>query len=105
METLRRREIAPAATTQLGLPDAEERAPTIPTITITSGPYLEQVPLAGGPTTVGDLRRRFGNRLDIDPAAIAVVGGRTADANTRVGPGDTVMFIHRAGEKGVSWIP
>ena len=67
-------------------------------VTVSSGPYLEQLPV--GNSTVGEIRRRFADRFDIDPHAQAVLDGNLAGDDTLVRAGQALMFTRRAGEKG-----
>jgi hypothetical protein len=67
-------------------------------VTVSSGPYLEQLPV--GNSTVGEIRRRFADRFDIDPQAQAVLDGNVANDGTIVRAGQALMFTRRAGEKG-----
>jgi len=66
--------------------------------TVAHGPYAEQLPVAR--MSVADVRARFGDRLDIDPGAVALLDGREAGEGDRVEPGQYLMFVRRAGEKG-----
>lgn len=66
--------------------------------TVTSGPYAEQLPVAN--MTIRDVRARFGDRLDIDPASQATLDGHDASEDTVVRAGQVLSFLHRAGEKG-----
>lgn len=86
-----------------GLPsifDDEEPNPQL--VTVASAQYAERLPV--GNMTVGEIRRRFRDRLDIDPRSIAVVDGRDVSDDTVVTAGQVVSFMHRAGEKGTCWI-
>src|SRR4051812_41743690 len=67
-------------------------------ITLSSWPYCEQVPAAG--LSVGEVRRRFLDRMDIDPLSSATLDGNEVDAETIVHTGQVLMFVRRAGEKG-----
>jgi hypothetical protein len=67
-------------------------------VTVSSGPYLEHLPV--GNSNVGEIRRRFADRFDIDPHAQAVLDGQQVDDQTTVRPGQALMFTRRAGEKG-----
>ena len=67
-------------------------------VTIMNGPYAEQLP-AGG-MTVGEIRRRFGDRFDVDPQSLAVLDGDVVDDETVVLAGQLLRFSRRAGEKG-----
>ncbi|HEY2952916.1 MAG TPA: hypothetical protein VGK40_10050, partial [Verrucomicrobiae bacterium] len=77
-----------------------ETQETAPNVTVASGPYAEQLPV--GNMTVGEIRRRFRDRFDIDPRAHAVVNGNDVDDQTVVRGGETLYFATRAGEKGVA---
>ncbi|MBT8439386.1 MAG: hypothetical protein KJO91_06625 [Gammaproteobacteria bacterium] len=68
------------------------------TVTVSHGPYLERLPVAN--MSVGDIRERFSDRLDIDPLSLAVVDGQEVDANTIVKVGQHITFVRKAGEKG-----
>ncbi len=65
---------------------------------VVSGPYAEQLPVGG--MSVGEIRRRYGDRFDLDPQSQAILDGNQADENATVQPGQMLMFIRRAGEKG-----
>ena len=67
-------------------------------VTVSSGPYAEQLPV--GNMTVGEIRRRFRDRFDLDPRSQAVLDGRDVDDEIVVRPGQALMFTRRAGEKG-----
>jgi hypothetical protein len=67
-------------------------------VTISSGPYIEQLPVAN--STVGEVRRRFGGRFDIDPEAQAFLDGQAVGNETVIRTGQNLMFSRRAGEKG-----
>ena len=67
-------------------------------VTVSSGPYAEHLPVANMP--VGEIRRRFHDRLDIDPRSVAVVDGRDVSDDVVVTAGQVLTFMHRAGEKG-----
>lgn len=68
-------------------------------VTVSSGPYLEQLPV--GNLTVGEIRRRFADHFDIDPHAQAVLDGNVAGEDALVRAGQALMFTRRAGEKGL----
>lgn len=68
--------------------------------TVSHGPYAETLPVAG--MSVGEVRRRFRDRLDIDPDAVAVVDGHEVADDHAVRDGELVTFVRRAGEKGVA---
>jgi hypothetical protein len=67
-------------------------------VTVASGPYAEQLPVAN--MTVGEIRGRFRDRFDIDPRSQAVLAGNEVGDETVVRPGQLLMFVRRAGEKG-----
>jgi hypothetical protein len=67
-------------------------------VTVCHGPYSEQLPVGG--MTVEVIRRRIGDRLDIDPASQAVLDGNEVDENTVVKTGQLLTFVRKAGEKG-----
>jgi hypothetical protein len=66
--------------------------------TVAHGVFMEQIPVAG--MSVGEIRRRFADRFDIDPRSVAQLDGRSADEQTVVRSGQVLMFIRQAGEKG-----
>ncbi len=67
-------------------------------VTVSSGPYAEQLPV--GNMSIGEIRRRFRDRFDIDPSSQAVLDGHDVGDDTVVRPGQALMFTRRAGEKG-----
>jgi hypothetical protein len=67
-------------------------------VTVSSGPYAEQLPVGG--MSVGEIRRRFRDRFDLDPQSQAVLDGNDVGDHTVVRPGQALMFVRRAGEKG-----
>lgn len=79
-----------------GLFDNSGSSPAL--VTVSSGPFLEQLPV--GNFSVGEIRRRFADRFDIDPQAQAVLNGQAVDDQVVVQPGQALMFTRRAGEKG-----
>ena len=60
--------------------------------------YHEQLPLGG--RTVGEIRRIVGPRYDIALHALALIDGQTATDDVVVHAGQSVRFMHHAGEKG-----
>ncbi|HOX57300.1 MAG TPA: hypothetical protein P5205_11695 [Candidatus Paceibacterota bacterium] len=76
----------------------DDNQPSTQLVSVSSGPYLEQLPV--GNMSVGEVRRRFADRFDIDPNAQAVLDGQPVDDQTRIGAGQALMFTRRAGEKG-----
>ena len=69
-------------------------------VSVSSGPYAEDLPLAG--TSVGEVRRKFSDRFDIDSQAQAIVNGNSVGDETILKAGEALMFIRHAGEKGSS---
>jgi len=67
-------------------------------VNISSGPYAEALPVAG--TSVGEVRRKFKDRFDIDDQAVAIVNGKQADENVVLKAGESLIFVRHAGEKG-----
>jgi hypothetical protein len=67
-------------------------------VTVSHGLHQEQLPVAN--MTVGQIRTRLADRLDIDPQGRAQLDGRDAGDDEVVRPGQMLMFVHRAGEKG-----
>ncbi|MHC4953586.1 MAG: hypothetical protein ACYTGZ_06830 [Planctomycetota bacterium] len=82
-----------------GIFDNDPLAPADPAMAaVAYGPYSEELPIAG--MTVGAARQRLQARFDIDPGAVAYVGGNEADEQTTIRAGETLTFVRRAGEKG-----
>ena len=69
-------------------------------VTVSSGPYAEQLPVGNLP--VGEIRRRFRDRFDLDAHSQAVLDGHDVGDEVIVRPGQALMFVRRAGEKGRS---
>jgi hypothetical protein len=67
-------------------------------VLVTSGPHRERIPVTN--MTVGEIRRRFSDRFDIDPQSAAVLDGQTVDDDIVVRAGQVLMFTHHSGEKG-----
>ena len=66
--------------------------------TVSVGPYVERLPIAG--KTVGEIRKRFKAKMDIDDRSQPILDGEEVDASACVREGQVLMFIHKAGEKG-----
>ena len=81
--------------------DDEEESPQL--VTVSSGPYAEHLPV--GNMSVGEIRRRFRDRLDIDPRSVAVLDGRDVRDDVVVTAAHVLTFMHRAGEKGNGAMP
>lgn len=69
------------------------------TVTVSHGPYAEQLPVAG--ESVGRIRTMYADRFDLDPLSQAIIDGHEVDDNTIIEAGQLLVFIKRAGEKGV----
>lgn len=82
--------------------DANPGLPINTMVGVSSGPYAEDLPVAG--TTVGEVRRKFKDRFDIDDKATAIVNGNTVDDETVLKAGDNLMFVRHAGEKGAATV-
>src|SRR5512137_3043814 len=67
-------------------------------VSVSSGPYAESLPV--GNMSVGEIRRRFRDRFDLDPNSQAVLDGNDVGDEVVVRPGQALMFVRRAGEKG-----
>ncbi|MHC1768645.1 MAG: hypothetical protein AB9869_30925 [Verrucomicrobiia bacterium] len=67
-------------------------------VSVSCGPYGGHLPV--GNMTVGEIRRRFRDRLDLDPDSQAVLNGQDVGDDTVVRPGESLRFTRRAGEKG-----
>ncbi len=68
-----------------------------PTATVVHGVHREHAPAN---QTVGEIRRRYRDRLGLDEHADAYLDGRPVGDDVRVGVATTLTFMHRAGEKG-----
>lgn len=67
-------------------------------VSISSGPYAETLPVSG--KSVGEVRKKFADRFDIAPGAQAVLNGNAVGDDVILQPGEALMFIQHAGEKG-----
>ncbi len=67
-------------------------------VTVSHGTYVEQLPVAQ--MTVGHVRSRFRDRMDIHPEARALLDGDPVDDDTVVRTGQSLTFVRPAGEKG-----
>ena len=82
-----------------GGPGLLDDAPPTPMIaSVAHGHYSEPLPVAG--MTVRDIRRRYSDRFDIDPASRAFIDSNPVDERTVVQPGQLLVFAHRIGHKG-----
>ena len=67
-------------------------------VEVSHGTYSERLP--AGNMTVGEVRARFADRLDIHPEATAVIDGQDVGDDTVLRVGQTVNFVRPSGEKG-----
>jgi hypothetical protein len=67
-------------------------------VTVNHGLHTEQLPV--GNMTVGEIRARYADRFDIDPLSQGQIDGRNVADSTVVQPGQMLMFVRYAGEKG-----
>ena len=67
-------------------------------VTVSHGPYSEQLPVGG--MSVAQIRSRFRDRFDIDPTSQAILDGHEVGDDIVVGNGQMLAFVRRAGEKG-----
>ncbi len=67
-------------------------------VTVSHGLHTEQLPV--GNLTIGQIRRRYGDRFDIDPHSQGQVDGREVGDDVVVRPGQLLLFVRPAGEKG-----
>jgi len=72
--------------------------PATGTATVSSGPFAEALPVAG--MTVGEVRRHFGDRFDIDPESMPILDDQEDGDETVIARDRTHMITRRAGEKG-----
>lgn len=67
-------------------------------IEVTAGVYKEKLPIAG--LTIGAVRTKFKDRLDLNDTATAIIDGNEVDNDRVIGVGEALTFIHKSGEKG-----
>ena len=82
--------------------DAVPGLPPSQNCNVSSGPYSEDLPVGG--STVGEVRRKFSDRFDIDAQAQSIVNGKPVDENYLLNAGESLMFVRHAGEKGTQWV-
>ncbi len=79
--------------------DSVPALPESNVVSVSSGPYAEDLPVAG--STVTQVRQRFADRFDLDEGSQAVIDGKTlTDESYVLKAGESLMFIKHAGEKG-----
>jgi hypothetical protein len=69
-------------------------------VNISSGPYSEDLPVAG--STVGEIRQKFSEQFDIDAKAQSIVNGNVVGDDVVLKAGESLMFVRHAGEKGAT---
>jgi hypothetical protein len=70
-------------------------------ITVTNGANTQSVtPTSDETFTVGDIRTKLKDVLNIAPNAIATINGEEVDDTRLLSPGDNLQFIKRSGSKG-----
>ena len=67
-------------------------------VTVNHGLHTEPLPV--GNMSVAEIRARYADRFDIDPQSRAQIDGHIVDDSTVVRPGQILMFVRHAGEKG-----
>ena len=67
-------------------------------VTVVHGVHAHDWPIVG--MTVGQARAELAERMNIDPAAIAVVDGNPVPEDTVLAEGQVLNFVKHAGEKG-----
>lgn len=68
------------------------------TVQVSHGPFAEGLPVGG--MTVAQIRSRYADRFDIDPASVAVLDGSIVGDDRRVQAGQVLTFSRRVGAKG-----
>ena len=69
-------------------------------VTVNHGLHTEQLPVSN--MTVGEIRARYADRFDIDPHSQAQIDGHVVSDDAVCRPGQMLMFVRHAGEKGSS---
>lgn len=88
---------------ELPIPEAP-RAPApaeqeqIASVQVISGASVQTLPLAG--LEVSQARDLVATILQIDPGSPVLVNGEPVSSGQRLTDGDTLEFVHHAGEKG-----
>src|ERR1035437_3502981 len=78
--------------------DSVPGIPTDKNVNVSSGPYAEDLPVAG--MTVEQVRQRFSDRLDIDSESQSIINGSPLEGSRILELGENLMFVRHAGEKG-----
>ena len=70
-------------------------------ITVVNGANNQTItPTADEKLTVGDVRKRLGDVLNIAPNAIALIGDEEVEEDRVIAGGERLQFIKRSGTKG-----
>jgi hypothetical protein len=69
-------------------------------VTVSHGVHTEALPVAN--MTVSEIHTRFADRFDIDPESTALLDGNEVTGETIVQGSQLLMFVRKAGVKGVS---
>lgn len=67
-------------------------------VMVSYGPYVENLPVAG--MTVEQVKNRYGDRFDIDPDSVAVVGGDIVPLDHVLETNEVLTFTRQVGSKG-----
>jgi hypothetical protein len=94
----------PLQDTPLAGPPPLPAAPAVETlldtqVTVIAGAHLQSLPLVN--QTVGTTRQLLQASMNIGPQAMALVNGQPVTPETVLRQGDTLEFVHQAGEKGL----
>ncbi|NNC87245.1 MAG: hypothetical protein HKN82_02155 [Akkermansiaceae bacterium] len=81
-------------------PDAGQQGGAV---RINSGLHSTSLPVGG--LTVGQIRERYADVLEIGPQNTAVIDGQPVGDETIVRVGQNLLFVEQAGEKGRGRIP
>ena len=101
MNEKHKKEITPGAPSGGGsIFDSVPELPKNTNVNVSSGPYVEDLPVAG--TTVGEVRKKFSDRFDIDAQAVAIVNGVPVGEEYLLNAAESLMFVRHAGEKGAT---
>ena len=75
--------------------------PSAPAVQIQCGANSQSINLGDGETlTVGNVRNRLSDVLNIAPTMLAVIGDETVDDERVLKTGETLQFIKQSGTKG-----
>jgi hypothetical protein len=69
-------------------------------VTVSHGVHTEALPVAN--MTVSEIRTRFADRFDIDPESTSLLDGNEVTDETIVQGSQLLMFVRKAGIKGVA---